>query len=76
MKKCTFYKGATREGLSTFTADFEDCIVIIRNVPSHICEQCGETYYTTEVMQQVYRIVQSVRETMSEITVVNYRPAA
>ena len=56
--------------------DLGDCIVIIRNVPSHICEQCGETYYTTEVMQQVYRIVQAVRETMSEITVVNYRPAA
>lgn len=76
MKKCTFCKGTTQEGLSTFTADLGDCIVIIRNVPAHICEQCGETYYMTEVMQQVYRIVQSVRETMSEITVVNYRPAA
>ena len=76
MKKCSFCKGTAQEGLSTFTADLGDCIVIIRNVPSHICEQCGETYYMTEVMQQVYRIVQSVRETMSEITVVNYRPAA
>ena len=76
MKQCTFCKGTTKEGLSTFTADLEDCIVIIRNVPSHICEQCGETYYSTEVMQQVYRIVQSVRDTMSGITVVNYRPAA
>ena len=76
MKQCTFCKGTAQEGLSTFTADLGDCIVIIRNVPSHICEQCGETYYTTEVMQQVYRIVQSVRDTMREITVVNYRPAA
>ena len=76
MKACTFCKGTTQEGLSTFTTDLGDCIVIIRNVPSYICEQCGETYYSTEVMQQVYRIVQSVRETMSEITVVNYRPAA
>ncbi len=76
MKKCTFCKGAAQEGLSTFTTDLGDCIIIIRNVPSLICEQCGETYYSTEVMQQVYRIVQSVRETMSEITVVNYRPAA
>ena len=76
MKQCTFCKGTTKEGLSTFTADLEDCIVIIRNVPSHICEQCGETYYSTEVMQQVYRIVQSVRDTMSEVTVVNYRAAA
>lgn len=76
MKQCTFCKGTTQEGLSTFTVDLENCIVVIRNVPSHICKQCGEVYYSTEVMQQVYRIAQSVHDTMSEITVVNYRPAA
>ena len=41
MKKCTFCKGTAQEGLSTFTTDLGDCIVIIRNVPSYICEQCG-----------------------------------
>ena len=76
MKKCTFCKGETKDGFSTFTVDLDNCVVVIRNVPSMICSQCGETYYTTEVMQQIYNIAQSMRQTMTEIAVVNYRPAA
>ena len=76
MKKCTFCKGTLRDGISTFTVDLGNCIVIIRNVPSQICTQCGETYYSTEVMQQLYNIAQSMQQSMNEIAVVNYRPAA
>ena len=76
MKKCTFCKGTPRDGISTFTVDLGNCIVIIRNVPSQICTQCGETYYSTEVMQQLYNIAQSMQQSMTEIAVVNYRPAA
>ena len=76
MKKCTFCKGTLRDGISTFTVDLGNCIVIIRNVPSQICTQCGETYYSTEVMQQLYYIAQSMQQSMTDIAVVNYRPAA
>lgn len=76
MKNCTFCKGTTHNGKSTFTVDLDNCIVVIRNVPSQICKQCGETYYTTEVMQQLYQIAQSVRHTLSEIVVVDYSSAA
>ena len=76
MKKCTFCKGTTHDGKSTFTVDLGNCVVIIRNVPSQICKQCGESYYTTEVMQQLYHIAQSVRHTLSEIVVVDYSSAA
>ena len=76
MKKCTFCKGTLRDGISTFTVDLGNCIVIIRNVPSQICTQCGETYYSTEVMHQLYNIAQSMQQSMTEIAVVNYRPAA
>ena len=76
MKACTFCKGSVKDGLSTFTVDLGTCIVIIRNVPSQICTQCGETYYSTEVMKQLYRIVDSMRDSMTEIAVVNYHPAA
>ena len=74
--KCKFCKGETKDGFSTFTVDLDNCIVIIRNVPSQICSQRGETYYSTEVMQQLYNIAQSLRHSMTEIAVVNYRPAA
>ena len=59
-----------------FTIDLDSCIVIIRNVPSQVCTQCGETYYSTEVMQQLYKIADSVRNSMTEIAVINYHSAA
>ena len=76
MHTCTFCKGKTEPGLSTFTADLGKCVVVIRNVPSDICTQCGEVYYSTEVMRQLYRIARSLQEGMTEIALVNYQPAA
>lgn len=76
MTNCTFCKGDLQDALTTFTIDFDSCIVIIRNVPSQVCTQCGETYYSTEVMQQLYKIADSVRNSMTEIAVVNYYSAA
>ena len=76
MKVCTFCKGTTKAGVSTFTADLGTCVAVIRNVPSDICTQCGEIYYSTEVMQQLYRIARSVEQNMTEIAVINYQPAA
>ena len=76
MKNCTFCKGTTKDGFSTFTVDLENCVIVIRNVPAQICEQCGETYYSTEVMQQLFRIAQDVRHNMTEIIIVNYQTAA
>ncbi|WP_337372573.1 type II toxin-antitoxin system MqsA family antitoxin [Megasphaera sp.] len=76
MTNCTFCKGDLQDALTTFTIDLDSCIVIIRNVPSQVCTQCGETYYSTEVMQQLYKIADSVRNSMTEIAVVNYHSAA
>ncbi len=71
MTNCTFCKGDLQDVLTTFTIDLDSCIVIIRNVPSQVCTQCGETYYSTEVMQQLYKIADSVRNSMTEIAAVN-----
>lgn len=76
MTNCTFCKGDLQDSLTTFTIDLGSCIVIIRNVPSQVCTQCGEPYYSTEVMQQLYKIADSVRNSMTEIAIVTYHPAA
>lgn len=46
MTNCTFCKGDLHAALTTFTIDLDSCIVIIRNVPSQVCTQCGEPYYS------------------------------
>ena len=74
---CFMCKGIIQEGLSTFTADMGKCIVIIKNVPSRICNQCGESSYCDEVAQRLEQIVHSLTaQVNAEIAVVNYTAQA
>lgn len=76
VERCLFCKGKLENKLTTFMLDLDGCILIVKNVPSQVCTQCGEVSYSTEVVTQLTRIVDKVRESMSEITVINYHTAA
>ena len=74
---CFMCKGTLKEGFSTFTADMGSCIVIIKNVPSRICGQCGEASYGDEVARRLEQIVHSLIESVStEIAVESYTEQA
>ena len=66
-------KGSTFNGFSTFTTDMGGCVVVIKNVPSYICEQCGGAAYNSEVAKQLEQIVKDITKSASaEVAVVNY----
>jgi len=70
-------KGNLQEGFSTFTADMGGCIIVIKNVPSRICEQCGESSYSDEVARRLEQIVHNLMGSASaEIAVVSYSEKA
>ena len=70
---CLLCKGTAHDGYSTFTTDMSGCIVIIKNVPSRVCSQCGEVSYCDEVAQRLEQIVQNIsKSTSAEIAVLNY----
>jgi len=74
---CFMCKGSVQEGFSTFTADIDGYIVVIKNVPSSICEQCGETFYSYKVAQRLEQIVDSlIGSASAEIAVVSYSEKA
>ena len=74
---CFMCKGTVQEGFSTFTADMGGCIVVIKNVPSRVCGQCGEASYNDEVAQRLEQIVRSVTGSAgAEIAVVSYSEKA
>jgi YgiT-type zinc finger domain-containing protein len=74
---CFMCKGAMRDGISTFTADLGDRLIIIKNIPSRICGQCGEVTYSDEVGRRLEQIVDSIKQAVvTEIAVVNYTDQA
>lgn len=73
---CFMCKGRLEDRNTTFMLDLENTIVIIKNVPSRVCTQCGEVTYSDDVARHLERIVSRVREAVTEIAVVNYDTAA
>ena len=74
---CFMCKDSVREGFSTFTVDMGSCIVVIKNVPSRVCGQCGETSYSDEVARRLEQIVHRlVDSAAAEIAVVSYSEKA
>jgi YgiT-type zinc finger domain-containing protein len=70
-------KGKTRNGFSTFTTDIGSCIIAVKNVPSQICDQCGEVSYGDDVARRLEQIICSIRDAaLTEVAVVNYTEKA
>ncbi len=70
---CFFCKGMLQEQTSNFMVDVDNCFIIVKNVPSRVCSQCGEISYTDEVADKLERIVKEVRKAVSEVAIVNYQ---
>jgi len=65
---CFMCKGKLEEKNTTFMVELDNCIIIIKNVPSLVCEQCGEVLYSNEVSKQLEKL----RNSITEITIINY----
>ena len=70
---CFFCKGQTIETTTKFIVDLGQCVVIVKNVPARVCQQCGESSFSDEVAQQLERIVEAVKHSiMSEVGIIEY----
>ena len=52
--KCVICKqGETRPGFGTFTLQRLETIVIFKQTPAEICENCGEYFFTEKVTERL-----------------------
>ncbi|MGI6014271.1 MAG: type II toxin-antitoxin system MqsA family antitoxin [Oscillospiraceae bacterium] len=73
---CFFCKGQTVETTTKFIVDLGNCVVIVKNVPAKVCQQCGETSFSDEVAQQLEKIVDTVKHSiMTEVAIIEYSAA-
>ena len=61
---------------AAYFAQLNDCYIIIENVPCLKCEGCGETFYTTSVMEKIDAILEKVEKLASKIMIMDWRTAA
>lgn len=70
--RCFFCKGELTDSTTTHVVTLDNCIIIVKNVPCSRCAQCGETFFSDEVAEQLEKIVKSFRTAVTEIAVVDY----
>jgi len=74
---CVMCRGTTEDGFSNFTADLGKCAVIVKNVPSRVCDQCGAASYDNETAKRLEEIVCSLtQQAGAEIAVASYTEKA
>ena len=71
--KCFMCKGTMTDKQTTFMVDVDACIIIVKNVPSQVCSQCGEISYDHDTAIKLEKIVKLLRASITEIAVVNYQ---
>jgi YgiT-type zinc finger domain-containing protein len=69
MAKCHFCGGEITKGKKTFTLTREDYCVIIRDIPTDICSQCGEAYYDPEQGRTIEKILKTLNDHVKKLQI-------
>ena len=71
--KCTICKtGETRPGTTTVTLQRDNSVVVIRDVPAEICENCGEYYLSEPTASRVYADADATAKRHVEVEIQKY----
>jgi YgiT-type zinc finger domain-containing protein len=64
--------GVTRPGTVTVTLERGKTVVVVRDVPADVCENCGEYYLDSPVAQEVYQRAEGAVARNAEVEILRY----
>lgn len=74
--RCLLCKSTTEIKYTNYIADLGNCIIVIHNVPTQVCSQCGEKSYSFDVSVRIQELINQVKDIVSGIAELNYSDAA
>ena len=69
LDKCYFFKAKVVEQQITIDYRWGDTLVVIKDVPAGVCQQCGEKYLASGVYKGLERLAKSKSHLMGKMTV-------
>lgn len=73
---CFYCKGDIVPSTTVYTVQIGNAVIVIKNVPCEECEQCGEIEISNEVMQKLDKIIDTAKQLMQEVAVIDYKMTA
>jgi YgiT-type zinc finger domain-containing protein len=68
---CPICGGSTEAGRTTFTVDYTEGVLVVRNVPATICSQCGEEWIADADADGLERFAAAARSGKKQFEVVD-----
>ena len=65
--KCFLCKGDMINSTTTYMTTYNNCYIIIKNVPCQKCNQCGEEYIDGITMLKIENIIEKLKSMLTEI---------
>jgi YgiT-type zinc finger domain-containing protein len=72
---CPICGGTKIKGTTTFTVDLGFGVVVVRNVPALVCEQCGADWIADETAEHLEKTVNDARLRHRQVEVTAYSSA-
>lgn len=74
---CMYCKNSElKAATTTHVVNYNNCVIIIKNVPCEECVQCGEKYFSGDIAENLEKIVDEAKKIVQEISVIDYRKSA
>ena len=70
--QCPLCGGRITGGITTFTANLGTAVMIVRDVPAQICNQCEEEWFETEVSRRLDELAADMRERGAEVEILKF----
>ena len=71
--KCSICRhGDTQPGKATATLNRGESVVVIKDVPADICENCGEYYLSETVSERVLSLAEDAASKGTEVEILRY----
>lgn len=67
--------GETSAGKTTFTLERGKSVVVVRNVPAEVCQDCGEAYLDEEQTDRVIQLAEKAIASGRPVEVLDYLAA-
>ncbi len=64
--------GDTHNGRTTVTLQRNESVIIIKDVPAKICENCGEYYLSESVTKQIMARAERAVESGTEVEILRF----
>ena len=72
-KNCPLCKGNIITGKTTYSVDLGFGVVVVRDVPALVCEQCGEDWIDDETAKNLERITDEAKAERSQVNIISMK---